>query len=175
MELWLPITGYEGYKEVSNLGRVRSLDRMVIDPRGWSYLKKGRIRKLKPSKGGYLRICIYKGEKTCLVHRLVAEYFLQPPRPDQIQINHIDRNRHNNAASNLEWCSPLENYRYSASHGLHNASTNPNKAHKLTLDRVVAIRSDRTLGLTYKTIAAKFGVSPRLISLIARNKLWKPI
>ena len=108
-EYWKPILNYEGLYEVSNWGRVRSLDRWCSHRRG-KQLKKGRILKLCTNKGGYLYVYLWKNGKGkyFLVHRLVAEAFI--PNPDNLpQVNHKDENKLNNNAENLEWCSAKYN------------------------------------------------------------------
>lgn len=105
----------EGY-EVSNFGRVRSLDRTIVRRNGWQQTLKGRI--LKPySKGAYDSIVLsIKGEyKTFYVHRLVATMFVPNPNGYN-EVNHIDENPKNNKSDNLSWCLHVENLNY----GTHN-------------------------------------------------------
>lgn len=114
-ETWKPIEGYEGIYEVSNLGRVRSLDRVVVRPHPktgvpMEYRHKGRVMKPAAYPNGYLTICLkVEGRKeNCLVHRLVAKAFVKGYRED-LDVNHKDCNRQNNRADNLEWCTRSEN------------------------------------------------------------------
>ncbi len=105
----------EGY-EVSNLGRVRSIDRQIIRNNGRKQTFKGRI--LKPyTKGLYDQVVlsVFGEYKTYYVHRLVALMFV--PNPYNLpEINHLDENPKNNNAENLSWCSHIENLNY----GTHN-------------------------------------------------------
>ena len=98
MEEWRDILGYEGLYEVSDQGRVRSLN----------YGCTGRIQLLKPAMNtqGYLFVILYKDgkRKECTVHRLVAQAFLTNAE-NLPQVNHIDENKQNNCVSNLEWCT----------------------------------------------------------------------
>jgi hypothetical protein len=117
-EIWKPITGYEGYYEVSNHGKVRSVARIihkVHSPSGtvYQWCKPSMI--LNSNRGGhnYLRVdlCVDYVAKTHYVHRLVAETFI--PNPDDLpEINHMDEDRHNNHVDNLEWCSRIYNQNY---------------------------------------------------------------
>ena len=115
-EEWRPVKGYEGMYEVSNLGRVRSLDRMVsyVSKYGKHYqvLTKGRILAMKQNLGYYLVHLSYQGEAVHKqVHRLVAEAFI--PNPYNLpEVNHKDEDGQNNTVGNLEWCTTLYNIRY---------------------------------------------------------------
>lgn len=105
-EIWCPIKGYEGIYEVSDKGRVRSLK-----------YGKERILKQRRDKDGYIQVDLYKNcdQKTCKVHRLVAQAFI--PNPDNLpQVNHKDENKTNNSVQNLEWCD----CKYNINYGTHN-------------------------------------------------------
>lgn len=107
-EEWRDIEGYEGLYQVSNLGRIKSLER--ID--NYNRLVKEQI--LKPiANRGYLRVCLYKDgkQKKISVHRIVAENFLENPH-NYPQVNHKDENKSNNCVENLEWCTAKYNSNY---------------------------------------------------------------
>ena len=111
-EIWKDIAGYEGIYAVSNLGRVRSLDRYVQCVDSVRYYK-GRIMKLHKQRNGYLQVCLRISGKheQALVHRLVAEAFI--PNHGQLPcVNHKDENKENNNADNLEWCTQKYNNHY---------------------------------------------------------------
>lgn len=109
-EEWRQIPGYEGYYEVSSLGNVRSIDRVVFNKIGRKYAMKGVVRKLRFDRDGYTLVDLYNNEKfrTHKVHRLVASSFLGVGS-SALSINHKDMNRSNNAVSNLEWCTHQQN------------------------------------------------------------------
>lgn len=121
-EVWRPIKGYEGLYEVSSLGRVKSLERILPHKVHGTWHIKERI--LRPGLTGrypsqYLGVVLHSGggkQSMMRVHRLVAEAFL-PRMPGKNFVNHIDCNRMNNAASNLEWTTPLENTRHAKANG----------------------------------------------------------
>jgi hypothetical protein len=113
-ENWKPVKGYEGIYEVSDLGRVRSIDRVVADSRGCVHPVKGRIMKTGLHYKGYVRLMLSNGQERehgHFVHRLVAEAFI--PNPDGLpEVNHKDENKANNRADNLEWCTHRANSQY---------------------------------------------------------------
>lgn len=110
-EKWKPIEGFEGYYEVSNKGRVRSLERRITCRNGSVRSVNERMLKLSPSKtNGYINVWLYKsGEvQRFTVHRLVAIHFINNPNNRNI-INHINEIRTDNDVSNLEWVTHAEN------------------------------------------------------------------
>lgn len=116
-ECWKPIKGYEGLYEVSNMGRVRSLDRFVKARNNKKRLVRGKMLLFGDNGHGYKIVNLSKENITnlCYIHRLVAETFI--PNPDNLpQVNHKDENIANNKHSNLEWCTP----KYNANYGSRN-------------------------------------------------------
>ena len=114
-EIWKDIKGYEGFYQVSNLGRVRGLDRVVNHGSHNTTRKiKGRIIKAGNNGTGYLFSPLQKDGKVkqVCVHRLVAQAFIPNPK-NKPQVNHKDKVRDNNKSSNLEWCTVRENICYS--------------------------------------------------------------
>lgn len=111
-EIWKKVIDYEDCYEISNLGRLRSKDRLIKNCQG-EYLKRGTIIKLTKCTNGYLEYILHRDGKikVFLVHRLVAKHFL--PNPNNLpQINHLDENITNNRIDNLQWCTPKENANY---------------------------------------------------------------
>ena len=112
-EVWKDICGFEGFYQVSDLGRVRSLDRKTwSEKRGTFYSQKGKVIRPYNSRG-YRYVPLSKnGETTKVsVHRLVAEAFI--PNPKKLEyVNHKDENKSNNMLGNLEWCTAKYNTYY---------------------------------------------------------------
>lgn len=103
MEQWRDVIGYEGYYQVSNLGRVRSVDRVVRHSRGGTRKLKGKILRLSPMDGGghlAVHLC-KKGTRLDIgVHRLVAAAWIGP-RPIGQQVRHGSNGVSDNSVSNL--------------------------------------------------------------------------
>ena len=108
-EIWKDVVGYEGYYQVSNLGRVRSLDRIASNGRKI----KGKILSTKVNTPPYyprVSLSVNGKMKLVQVHRLVAQAFVYNPDPEhKTQVGHKDESRTNNRADNLEWATPKEN------------------------------------------------------------------
>ena len=120
-EIWKAIEGYEGLYQVSNLGRVRSLDRTVTQHhpetgKDVTYVVHGQIMAPYFNVHGYqcVRLRSENGRRTFLVHRLVAKAFVPNPNGYDI-VNHKDESRDNNHADNLEWCTQEYNVNYGTS------------------------------------------------------------
>ena len=98
METWKPVKGYEGLYEVSNLGKVKGL-------------RANKVLHGMPRMHGYLAVWLYKDgqpRKQESIHRLVAEAFCENPY-GKPEVNHINENKTDNRASNLEWVTRKEN------------------------------------------------------------------
>ena len=114
-EIWKPVPGYEEAYEISNMGRLRSLTRTRIVNNCYGRTSprtdKGRIIALGNKGNGYVYVSLSdNGKRTnYYVHRLVAEVFLEKPKGKNLVVDHLDHNRRNNAADNLEWVTQKEN------------------------------------------------------------------
>lgn len=113
MERWHDIEGYESLYMISDLGRVKSIDRLVHRNRATTKRLRGRIIKQHNGTNGYLFVTLSKQGrvKSLDVHRLVAKSFVKGFNQG-LYVNHKDENKHNNVYSNLEWVTPIQNARY---------------------------------------------------------------
>ena len=147
-EVWLPIKGFEDKLEVSNIGRIRSVERMVAF--GSQKRKVHQtIYKLKDDKDGYKMVGI--SGKNIKVHRAVAEAFIPNPE-SKPQVNHIDGNKANNRVENLEWATQEENMQHASTFGL--------------AKHVAVIRDDGEEYHTVRQAAESNGVSTSCISAV---------
>lgn len=119
-EIWKDIAGYEGLYQVSNFGRVKSLEREEYVP-GFSRrrIRKGRILAQTKNRGGYMLAHLSKDgtAKRVSVHRLVAKAFIPNPG-GKTTVNHIDGDKTNNMSNNLEWATMSENVSHAFRTGL---------------------------------------------------------
>ena len=102
-EIWKDKKDYEGHYQVSNFGRVKSI----------KFGKEIILKQSKDKKTGYLHVVLCKENilKSYLVHRLVAEAFIDNPN-NYKEVNHKDENKTNNVVTNLEWCDRKYNQNY---------------------------------------------------------------
>ncbi len=134
-EIWKDVVGYEGLYQVSNLGRVKSVKHYVPTKAGAKRLSPSKVR-INEFDGKYYHVILYKSgkRKVCLVHRLVAEAFIQN-KDNKATVNHKDGNKLNNFVyvnpdgsidqekSNLEWCTNSENLKHAFKTGLATPQT----------------------------------------------------
>ena len=167
-EEWRPVPRYEGLYEVSNRGGVRSVDR--IDAAG----RRLPGRPMCPCDVGigYLVACLSRNgrSKNVQVHRMVAEAFIPNPG-GKPQVNHLDGDRGNPAASNLEWCDQSGNQVHAYRTGLQRPVCGESHgACKLTDRQVRIIRAAHAMECGVMYLAKTFGVSHSHISEIVSGK-----
>lgn len=170
-EIWKPVVGYEGFYEVSDLGRIRALVRIVKHPRGGTRRYPGKI--LEPHEDRYLKVGLSKHGKamTRRVHQLVMLAFVGPC-PTGMQVCHSDGINHNCALSNLYYGTPKRNCQDRSAHGKTARGT---KNHKAVLDemKVAELRSIYARGAaTQREIATMFGVSQCTVWRTIKGKTW---
>lgn len=173
---WLSVVGYEGMYLVSETGEVYS------EPRT-EYVSCGRVgehyryrngKLLSPSKieGRYSSVILSKDgvKKTCQVHRLVAEAFLERPS-GKTEVNHINGNKHNNKVENLEWVTAKENQGHST-YVLKNHLGSKQANSVLDETDVLCIKEAILLGTSDTIIAKQFNVGRSTIHNIRCGKNW---
>lgn len=176
MEQWRPVVGFERQYEVSDHGRVRRCARQLTRSTGAAYTVRERL--LAQVQAGHRRGYLGVGFKVAphtnrvfLVHRLVALAFVPNPR-GLPEVNHKNLDKHDNRPVNLEWCSGSANQRHAAALGRFHGRTNPRARFKLQPDQVDAILQRAAGGELQYELAADYGVSTALVSLIVNRKVW---
>ena len=162
-EIWKDIPGYEGVYQVSSIGRVRSVDRVVTRRDGRDFFKKGQIQKLQNNGHGYLyKQLKHKGKiKNCYIHKLVLLTF-KKERPKGMVICHLDGDTTNNRLDNLRYDTPLENNIDQFRHGT--------KKGKLSEEDVIKVRKMYKEGFKTKQIAEYFNVGRWIVQRINNDK-----
>lgn len=172
-EIWKDVKGFEGLYQVSNLGRVRSLDRIIhraASRRSKDYecIIKGRIIKQCNMTSGYLFVGLWKNGSHYYrgVHKLVADAFI--PNPNNLpQVNHKDENKHNNIVENLEHCSASYNVMYGPSAIRRQAGNVRNRkaVYQLSTDGIIIQKFNSIREAHIVT-----GINKNSISLVCRGK-----
>jgi len=166
-EVWKDIMGYEGRYQISNYGRVKTLERYVMCGRGSNPIKrKEKLLKIKVNKNGYPYVDLSKDAQytSFRVHRLVAIHFVNGFE-EGLDVNHKDGIKLHNHYSNLEWCSRSQNLLHALDMGLRR----PHKLSKESIEIIDKLLSD---GINKKEIAKSFDVHVSLIHLINKGKIW---
>jgi hypothetical protein len=177
MEIWKPVLGYEGLYEVSNLGNVRSLDRLCEGRDGRLEIHWGKQLKPQTLYNGYLEVYLSdrtrgRNRKHRTVHSLVAEAF-HGPRAGNQDIMHLDGNRANNRADNLCYGTRSENLVQTYQYGGRIANG------KLTKEQASDVITRLMSGTSPTDLAREYGVNSAAIYHI-KNKttfkwLWKEL
>lgn len=176
-EIWKDVTDYEGFYQVSNLGRVKSLSRPVLGKCNSIKMLPESILRQSCKKDRYLHVTLGRnGKKRNFdIHRLVAIHFVENPE-NKPQVNHKDGDKKNNQSTNLEWNTRIENIQHSWKIGLRNRPTGEqNGCSKLTEIDIVEIRKMRLLGMAKSDIAKYFPVNTATIDAILSGKLWNHV
>lgn len=172
-ETWRDVVGYEGYYQVSNLGRVRSVERRVV--RGnHTQLVHEKILNQKNNSSGYLRVNLSRNNhvQQMFVHRIVAMAFVDNPASLPV-IDHINGNKHDNSSSNLRWCTQSTNLHYTYSAGGRVAaimSAEKREKQVRAVSRPV-VRSDGREYPSVKEAAADLGLTPCAVSHVLNGRV----
>lgn len=123
-EVWVPIPNYEGYYEISNLGRIKRLQRTIPCCYNSTKTVRNRILQQELTKRGYLRVSIFKEgvKEKRFVHSLVLKAFVQNPENKETT-NHINGVKSDNRVENLEWATQSENCLHAYRTGLAKLQT----------------------------------------------------
>lgn len=176
-EEWRPVKGFEDDYEVSNIGRIRSIERefpIIRNGKNFTSNRKAKYRTviISPSSG-YCFVTTHRrfgNAKLLLVHRLVAQAFIPNPE-NKPCVNHKNSTRTDNRVENLEWCTSKEN----AAHKVEMKRHIRGSLHKLAkINEDIAMQIFNSV-LTVKETADKFNTSTHKVYEIKRKKSWKHI
>lgn len=140
-EVWMDVDGYEGFYQVSNLGRIKRVEHS--DRLG--HVFRERLLTITPDKRGYARVHLSKDgvAEWISVHRIVAKAFV-PQKPGCNVVNHLDNNPSNNSADNLEWTTSKGNMQHATMQGrMRYNPDNLKKAQRAKEIPVIAIKDGR--------------------------------
>ena len=188
-EKWKDIEGYEGLYQVSNLGRVKSLKRVIRRKDGNNITYNEKILSPRDSGKGYKKVCLNKNgiSKNYAIHRLVLETFSPCDNMKNLTVDHINFNRSDNRLENLRWASQSENVIYSYKNGRHLGSREGCKNGRATLseEEVVNIRNMYNEGLNvseiiyelYKIVKddKEYNKIKQKIDKVVKNKTYKNV
>lgn len=166
-EEWRPIATYEGLYSVSSLGRIRNDKTRTLKVFNWNQRRYLYVTLYDPRRGTTTRETTH----TYRVPTLVAAAFLGPRPTPKHEVNHIDCDRSNNAAANLEYTTRRGNEDHAVEHGLHPRGTRHHAA-KLTEAQVREIFYAKG---KYRDLARQYGVTSSIVSNIKNRKSWRHI
>lgn len=176
-ERWLPVYQFDGFYEVSDQGRIRSVDRYAYSKNRWGGISKrflkSQIIAQGDQGGGYMIVNLYRdGEVTVVtVHRAVLEAFVCP-RPSKLEGLHNDDNKNNNRLTNLSWGTKQQNENDKVARG-RSLRGEKQRFAKLTKKDVLEIR--RRIGEPQADLAEEFGCTFSNISAIQLRKSWRHV
>jgi hypothetical protein len=176
-EIWKEIPQCKGYYWVSNLGNVKSIDRIIEREYHGNVFMKGKNLKPMINRKGYglVDLKTINGRKCVVIHRLVALAFIPNPE-NKPQVNHINGIKTDNRVENLEWCTNSENQIHAYKNNLSRPRRGiENGSSKLTNELVLYIRSEKCKNKKLKEISKELNISTTTISDIKNNKIWKHI
>jgi hypothetical protein len=171
MEIFKDIIGYEGIYQISNLGNIKSLERLVNNHSNFKKRLKEKILKKNISKTGYYVVDLKNNcnRKTLKVHRLIAIHFIEN-KLNKCFINHINGIKTDNRIENLEWCTIKENNFHAQKTGLKNDIGANNSRAKLLTQDVIFIRQSK---LKLKELSLMFNMNESGISKVRLYKTYK--
>lgn len=166
-ERWLPVPGYDGLYEVSDAGRIRSLDRMVCAGAA-TYFRRGRVMKLQPQKSGHLHVTFCRGGVTDqqMVHSVVASAFIGPC-PEGLEVRHLNGVETDNRPGNLEYGTHRQNCIDTYDHGRRKVGS---ASHLSTRTFDLAALLSLKGSVSSRVAAERFGLCREYVSEIWRGE-----
>ena len=176
-EVWKDIPGFKDSYQVSNMGRVRSVDRVVTYKNGRVGKHRGRVLKPGVNTRGYEYLALYNdtGRNNKTIHRLVLETFKPHVNMIDLQVNHIDGDKLNNHLTNLEWVTARDNMLHAYDMGLIKKRSEDSHYAKLSNVDVLEILQRLDNGELQRDIALDYGVGRRCITDINTGATWRAV
>jgi hypothetical protein len=176
MEIWKDINEFNNEYQISNLGRIRSKEAVIIRSNGSPYKRESKI--LKPALDkGYLKgaVCVNKKMISYKIHKLVANYFVDGKK-DGLEVNHINGVKSDNNSQNLEWVTHSENIIHAVKIGLLPVTRGSQRVQaKMDEQTVLKIYDLRSKGLQRKLILSELGITINMYKDVIRGKSWKHV
>jgi len=173
-EEWRQVKGYEGLYEVSNLGNIKSIARIVQRSHGIPRKVRERLLKVAKTPKGYCFVNLYCGGQRAqrYVHQIVAEAFIGGC-PHNSEVNHKDTDKSNNAASNLEYITHAENMAHAKQAGAINFVGERNPSAVGTAESIRLGYAMVLHGATYVEAGKAVGLKPETLASACRGVNWK--
>lgn len=174
VEQWVDVLGYEGFYMVSDLGRVKSLDKNDFMFRNnCSRIRKGIILKGSYCKG-YRNVCLYlnRKSKTILTHRVVLSSWVNNVK-NKREVNHINCIKDDNRLFNLEWSTSSEN----TIHAIKNGLVNQKRGEDIVTSKLTEIEAYKikNSNLKLKDLSIIYNISISVVCSIKNNNSWKHV
>lgn len=172
-EEWRAVVRWEGFYEVSNLGRVRSLEREVFRKDGGIRRMQGKVRATPIGNHGYHTITLSaNGRRECTLLQIVVAEAWIGERPDGFHVDHDDFNRSNNRPSNLKYLSPQDNVKRTSDAGRTPFGVN-HYAAILSENQIKEAFRLLDSGLSKRDAAAQAGIPAYQLRNVFYGKSWK--
>lgn len=175
LEEWRPVVGYEGHYEVSSLGRVKSVSRVVMRKNGNPQTIRERVLTPYVNRRGYTWATLSKGsgttQRSIKVHALVAAAFLGP-RPEGNHVLHGPNGISDNSVSNLSYGTQSENLGRDRARDGTSSRGAASHFTKLNEASVLEIRARLAEGVHQHVLAAEFGVTRSCVGHIKAGRAW---
>ena len=168
-EIWKDVPGYEGRYQVSNMGRVKSLERKVRSVNWYTHKEfwrtvRERILRPGPVQSGHLYVVLGHGEAGVPVHQLVMRAFVGKP-PKGMEVRHLNGDPTDNRLENLKYGSRTEN--------ILDVFYQGKRWRKLSIDDVIYVRFATFCGIPDKALAEELKVSQPTIANIRKGKSYQ--
>lgn len=170
-EIWVSAPGHEAHYRVSNLGRIKSLERHKAMKNGVTRIFRGKLLTSRYAKNNGVYIMVELDGRMQSLHRLIAAAFLGPAAPG-MQINHINGDKTDNRVDNLEYVTPAENSRHAYATGLAKGPIGRQPVNTvLTAEDVRYIRSMKGKK-TQVALAEELGCSKSTVGHAMTGRNW---